>query len=334
MSGQTRPDSSEITFVIQGPENPALQESIVNIKIIFPNSKIILSSTSSYSTNYHGADSVVISSDPGALPYTTEKDSRPNNTNRQIVSTLAGMREVKTKYVFKLRSDFIFKSDMFLNFHGKYPKSSTGYKLFEEKVLVCSFYSRNPNSHHKYPFYISDLVHFGLTKDVIRLFDIPLMTHEEQRFIKKGHISSFRYHPEQHILLSCLKQGGFEYDCEYYNHTTTNNILETERIFASNFMLLSFDQFGIHPTKKTFFVKNDPGAFSSCYTHIEWLELYKKYCDPDIVTPEFDPDRAELDEAVRQIDFYKSVTKFITFVIPIPRYRKEIRRKILNILSR
>lgn len=325
-------DSSQITFIIQGPENYAVKQSVSNIRTLLPNAKIILSSTARYREDVSGVDNVIVSEDPGALPYTSKKGSRPNNTNRQIVTTLAGLRLVTTKFVFKLRSDFIFQSDCFLQFFNQYPLHQKGYKIFERKVLACSYFSRNPRSHHPYPFHISDLIFFGLTEDILNLYDIPLMTDIDYRFIKSGDEIVCRYHPEQHILLNCLKKNKFAYHCTHFNFVTEKNTTETERIFTSNFVILSFKQLGVLPTKATFEVKNDPGNFSSCYTPLEWIALYKQNCDPTIRVGESDQERIFINQCMLRYKVFKLFSRLITFPIFWPKQRRIVYKRVLNLL--
>ncbi len=323
-------NGDEITFVIQGPDHFAIRKSIDNIKSFIPNSKIILSSTSLYSNNFSDVDSIIVSEDPGALPYSTKKDSRLNNTNRQIVSTLSGLNEVKTKFVFKLRSDFIFENDHFLEFFEKFSAHEKKYKVFNSKVLACSYFTRNPKSHHPYPFHISDLIFFGLIEDIKSLYNIPLMAEIDYKFLKLGKNLYCRYHPEQYILLNCLNLKKFDYHCTYFNFVTKENIIETERLFASSFILLNFEQFGVKPTKNTFEIKANPLSFASCYTPHEWLHLYKKYCDSNLKIESNDKDRNKIRKAAISYKLYYKIGKLITFVIPISEKRKMMREKFMK----
>ncbi len=323
----------EITFLIQGPEHFAIKKSIENIKNIFPASKIILSSTSDYKEIYPASDLTIVSEDPGAIPFSTYKNSRLNNTNRQIVSTHEGLKYVSTRLVFKLRSDFILQGNHFLRYFGKYPKFLDNYQIFSNKILACSFFSRNPESYHPFPFHISDLVFFGLTLDIKKLYDVPLMNEQDQRFILDKDIIRNRFHPEQHILLNCLKKSNFNYHCNYYNFTTQENIIETERIFASNFILLNFEQFSLLPTKDTFNQKMNPIYFASCYTHNEWKYLYKKNCDENLLFSKRDKEREILNRNLYLFYIFVYFTKYFSFIFPFSKMRKASRKKMYKFFN-
>ena len=77
-------------------------------------------------------------------------------------------------------------------------------------------------------------------------------------------------------------------DCDFYDDSNPNAIEQTEHYFASNFVFLDFEQFNLNPTKDTFSLQKYPLNFGSCYTHNEWLGLYKKYVDENIKLPQKD----------------------------------------------
>ena len=166
---------------------------------------------------------------------------------------------------------------------------------------------------------------FGKTKDLINLFDIPLMTEEEAYFSFNTPISN-KYVPEQYIFINCLKKNGKKAELELYNQATPENIEDTERYFASNFVLLSFEQFNLQYTKKTFDMAIHPNSFITCYTHYDWLKLYKKWVNPAVELPERDEERDKLNK------FYKTYRKYRFFanIIALPFRTKEKRKKVRN----
>ena len=112
----------------------------------------------------------------------------------------------------------------------------------------------------------------------------------------------YKYVPEQHIFIQCLRKNGFAVDCEYYNDCRPANIEQTERYFASNFIFLSFDQFNVMCEKYTFQPRMHPKDFLCCYTHYDWLCLYKKYVDDSTPLPPSDTEREAL---LRMLKVYK-----------------------------
>ena len=84
------------------------------IRKYLPKSKIILSTWDGSNVNGLDYDIVIFNKDPGGSLCSANDDKILNNVNREIVSTLAGLKVCKTKYVFKIRSDLIIKSNKIL----------------------------------------------------------------------------------------------------------------------------------------------------------------------------------------------------------------------------
>ena len=317
---------SDITFVVQGPIIPDVTLScLLSIRRNFPASSIILTTWKGHDASSLIFDELVYSEDPGFFYYSDRAGERQNNVNRQIVSTLAGLQRVQTEYVFKIRTDFNITGDDFLQFWNKFPLSDPAYKIFGNKILACSYFSRNPSSRMRFPFHPSDLAFFGRTADLIRLFDVPLMTEAEAYWDKKNARFN-RYVPEQHIFINCLRKNGKAVQCDYYNDNSELNITETEKYFASNFVFLSFEQFNLQPTKSIFLMKPHPNSFRTCYTHNEWLGLYKKYVAPSIEVPAHDEEREKIERFYRSYKKYRLLGNIMAF----PFRHKDTKRKIRN----
>lgn len=233
--------SNEITVVAQGPvDRRYTPDCLKSIRKVLPSSKIILSTWEG--TNLEGLDydEAVLSSDPG--PYMA-RDLIPNNVNRQIVSTFEGLKKVKTRYSFKIRTDIQLLSDNWLLSWNKYPAKNSQWSLFEKKVIVQFIYYcladgvDRPVSYA--PFFISDWVYFGLTTDLLNLFDIPLMDHLTCG--SDGYIpwygNSCLWSPEQHIAKSWLSQ---KFDVSDYTNeaVTLNHLRLSDKIIPNNFIIV------------------------------------------------------------------------------------------------
>lgn len=82
------------------------------------------------------------------------------NRNNHIVSSLAGLKEVKTEYVIKVRSDlFLPELSRMLDFYQAKKK--------DENIFTLSVYPR-------FAFHPRDYVFLGETSHVKEVFDIPL----------------------------------------------------------------------------------------------------------------------------------------------------------------
>lgn len=320
-------DKKNITILIQGPWHEEITSKVISsAKLYFPQSPILVSTCDNISSS-HAKDNCrfIISPDPGAFCYPNHPYEKPNNINRQLVNTINGLKEVKTRYTLKLRSDFILMGNSFLNFYDRFLPADPEFQIFEHKILSCCYFARNPNSKMCFPYHISDLVLFGQTKDLRNLFDIPLMNTNDAYFDPTGK-HPYRLIPEQYIFINCLKKNGKKAELELYNRTTPENIEDTERYFASNFVLLSFEQFNLQYTKKTFDMAIHPNSFITCYTHYDWLKLYKKWVNPAVELPERDEERDKLNK------FYKTYRKYRFFanIIALPFRTKEKRKKVRN----
>lgn len=321
----------DITFIIQGEVFPYINLQIAEIKQYFPQSPIIISTCNKVDIKIIGADKIMISDDPGFFYYSARPGEKVNNVNRQIVTTLAGLKACQTRYAFKLRSDFFITGNSFLDFWGKFPKSDINHQVFEHKILSCCYFARNPNSNMPFPYHPSDLAFFGRTDDLIKLFDIPLMTEKEAFWDTKNSHFINRYVPEQHIFINCLKKCGKEVLCHYYNDVSEQNITDTERYFASNFIFLSFEQFNLKPTKQTFNMKMHPNAFKSCcYTHVEWQKLYQKYVDGKIDVPQRDLEGEKIMKYYKKYKMYHFLSNLFALPFRNKAKRREIRNKVLE----
>lgn len=323
--------NSDITFLIQGQFNEAIKPNLENINKLFPGSKVIFSTVESSREVEFKVDKFIVSEDPGNFHYSKQEGSGLNNINRQLVNTINGLRAVETKYAFKLRSDFIIYSRDFLNCYDSFVFTLNDSSFFSHHILACSYFTRSPRSARPYPFHISDLCFFGLTTDLLNLFDIPLMPDCEVE-VKKNDLSFLqnRYFPEQYLFINFLRKVGREVNCEFTNDVNEQNIIDTEKLFAFNFILLNFEQFGVQPTKNTFSKKGRANTFRTCITHVEWLRLYKKYVDPNFDVPQLDSERNQLESNHKKFKIVDFIIKLITFFIPFHHSRRRFRKFLLD----
>lgn len=318
---------SDITVIIQGQVYKDVTNLVIrSVKKFLPNAQIIFSTCDqNVSDTISGVDRLIVSKDPGGYLYADRPGEKENNINRQIINTLAALKQTKTPYALKIRSDFVLNGHSFLTFFHQFPKAEKKYRIFKSKVLNCCYFTRNPRTGLPFPFHPSDLAFFGRTDDLIKLFDIPLMTKKQAYWnLKDRH--QYQYIPEQYLFINCLRQNGFQADCRFYNDCTVKNIEQTERYFASNFIFLTFEQFNLLHYKNTFSMKIHPNTFRSCYTHNEWLKLYQKYVDSSVQIPQTDAERAKIEKLYRNYRKYRLLGNICAF----PFHNKGIRRKIRN----
>ena len=323
--GCEKMDKDEITFLFQGVVDKSfLRGSFAAVRRFFPSSRIILSTWVGTDTSGLDCDEVVLCEDPGFFYYSPRAGEKPNNVNRQIVGTRAGLEKVDTRFCFRMRTDFRLTGDGFLRFFDAYPDSVDAYQVFSHKLLAACYFSRNPRSRVSFPFHPSDLAFFGYTDDIRKMFDVPLMTEEEANWDTGGQRYN-RYTPEQHIFVNALRRDGRHVPCGYYKDANPQAILETEKYFASNFIFLTFDQFDLMPSKPTFVMKVHPNSFMTCYTHNEWIGLYRKHVDASTPVPAEDPEREKIEK------FYKpsKICRLIGNVISLP-FKSKVRRRAIR----
>ena len=330
-SKATKIDQSEITVVLQGSTLPeyggkrCIELSALSVRKTMPHCKIIISTWEGEDIpqSVRGAvDKVIFNKDPGCFVRGNEK---PNNVNRQLVSSLNGLKQAQTKYALKMRTDFVMKSTDFLNYFDVYNSFSESYRLFQKR-LVCGMTNFTKRG---VAFYISDFLNFGLTSDLLKLYDIPLAdaeyftwfdSHKELRTEKQK--SSNRYDAEQFIPISCLRKYGVDVKCQYKLHLNDEIRQQGQEYMVNNYYPVRFEKLGILPLKVYLKTKNSLYWAFSWYTQRDWLKIYKKYCDNNIRLPLFDWERAHLTIWYFIIPFPKKmIRKLVKLIVGETRYQ-------------
>ncbi|MCE9608451.1 MAG: WavE lipopolysaccharide synthesis family protein [Planctomycetia bacterium] len=294
--------SSEISVVVQGavagrPSDPPAKRftdrCLRSVRRHLPEAQIILSTWKGADVTGLSFDRLVLSDDPGAVPLDARRT--PNNINRQIVSTGAGMRIVERPYAVKLRTDFELLGDRFLHYFGKFNAYGGDDRIFRERVVASTVFSINPRRFAPMPFHPSDWFFFGRSEDLRNLWDIPLAPEpetsnwcglEDRARVPFLGGRTARYAPEQTMWLGLLRKHG-DVACRHMTDVADGAIEATERTIANNLVLASPNQLGLK------YLKGRRGSlwdFESIavYTHCEWRRLYRRYCDPRATVPWID----------------------------------------------
>jgi hypothetical protein len=324
------PIEKNISFVIQGELNrETIALTISSVRRYFPCAELVLATYVGSDIDGLDYDKITLVEDPGFYPYDSSSDSKPNNINRQIRTTLSGLKAAARKYVFKLRSDFILNGCSFLDFWGKFPKSDYDYKVFEKKVLSCVFFARNPRVENPLSFHPSDIAFFGLRTDLINLFDVPFMTEKDSTYYKLRNLTCCRYTPEQHLWVECLRKNGKKIKFDHQRDTSNKIAEDTEKFAVSNFIYLDWNQFSLTPPiHLTKFAIND---FAACITHIEWQKLYKHYLDGVLKMPKHDALRKLIDNGYKRIRRYEMIARILTLPFRtklLKKFKCRLRKKI------
>jgi hypothetical protein len=248
----------DISFVVQGPIHPiATKKCLLSIRHFFPGSKIIVSTWEGSDISGLDYDFLVFSRDPGAVSTCFGDKVVFNNTNRQIVSVINGLKIVTTKYVAKVRSDMEFINDHFLNRFNKYNIYNENYKFFQDRIIASTCFFRNPR-HITLLFHISDIFHFVNLDDLLNLWDIPLAPEPETTRWFDGKFEFFntipsiscRYASEQYIWISFLRKKGLRIRFEYSNHLSIDKVLLSEQTIVNNFVIETPQNLGLSLPRK------------------------------------------------------------------------------------
>jgi len=278
-------NSSDLTFVIQGPVYSKYRSDILvsEIALNFPGSKIIFSTWTDQDVSdiIERVDILILSEDPGGI-IAMDSSQSPNNVNRQIVSTLAGLKKVSTKYAVKLRSDMTIENDFILKALESRPMKTdvTDFDLTKEYVLVTDVTSINPKINMVLPHHPGDWFYAGLTEDLVNVWDIPLMPNSWFRYFENNswpaeiwyetnYLSRFR---AESYIWSTFARKSLDFVFENCFDTQDGNIELSENLFASNLMILNMKDLGVGSRKHRISIL----TLRPCYTYVEWRRLCLK----------------------------------------------------------
>lgn len=275
-----------LTILFQGPvmyENDETYDCINSARKIFPKANFILSTWNDHKNfidekflNIENLE-IVYSEDPGA-PYC--KPNSPLNVNRLIVSSKNGLEKVKTKYVFKCRSDIYFKNKSVINLYRKYKNTiESNLNIVSEKVLFSNQTSLNPK---RIPilYHLCDWIVVGNLQDVKKIFEIDLMPKDDFHWflnnkkpeddITPGNLS--RYMSEDYIIYKFCKKNLPICMHDHYLDTNENEQKLWLQIIADNFIILPNKIIGIKSLKY-----HNVASFHlyKSFTFYEWKKLSK-----------------------------------------------------------
>ena len=171
-------NSKNISVVIQGPISNSTtwtKQACLSVRKYLPEAEIVLSTWIGNSTTELDYDILVQNQDPGSCEafYKGVNGGKSiNNFNRQLISTVNGIKAANRKYVMKLRTDSIVTGNEFLKYFSKYGNKETCEGKVQERILTLE--PRNPFGFFKGEFCLCDFWFFGLKQDMLTLWDIPL----------------------------------------------------------------------------------------------------------------------------------------------------------------
>ena len=246
-------ENKDLTFVIQGDRRRRICKCVAKIRKYFPNSHIIFSTWAGTDVSDIDCDEAVFSIDPGDsgdvyAPDNVENLSHKNNLNRQIVSSYAGLKKVRTLYAVKLRPDFIFHSNAIQKIYSKClrikQERDPKWKMFENKIMM--FCPANPHT-TQLAYHVCDYFQIGHTKDLVEFWNIPLQRREDAQYcvinnvVHPQRLRAYRYACEQEIWLRNLDKFNIQYKKPSVYYDVDEEIIEdSESSFLNNLYFLEY----------------------------------------------------------------------------------------------
>lgn len=252
--------SRDIGVVVQGPVHVGghtpTAVTLASVRRHLPDARIVLSTWEGQGLAGLDTDDVVESVDPGGLT-PRRKGGKPNNVNRQLVSTAAGLAALDTTYALKLRSDAELFSSAVLRCWGSFPDVGAQHasRVFDQRVVISTHYTRYPaRVNREMTYHPSDVAQVGTLPDLKRLWAAPLFDDIVETVL--GHRLVVA---EQWYWLSCLARAGS--DAAFDRRDAVGHSRAT---MAANFVILPPASMGL--------VKESlhGGDRLSCYSHADW----------------------------------------------------------------
>jgi len=297
--------SDELSVVLQGPvfgseaepaEERLTERAIQSIRRHLPRAEVILSTWEGADVRGLAPDVTLFNSDPGVFVHQFKKSRMDNNVNRQIVSTLAGIRAASRPYVLKLRSDCEIIHPGFLRFWKMYQERAPELAVFENRILCGELFARDPVL-VSYLYHPSDIFHFGTHGDMLRCWDIPLAPAEETVAWRNNcenrpwydkRWPTVRYVPEQYLWITALRKAGHPDALDYCQQMSRQMLERSELSIVNNFAIIPERSLGV-------VVPSRFGRLGSreTYSHEIWRRLLKIHIESR--------DAKTIDERIRMI---------------------------------
>lgn len=289
----------DITVVVQGPvqtlkgreqEAGITHKCLSSLRQHLPGARIILSTWPNQQLSGLDYDELVISEDPGPNIRNFHSDGRAQhyNNNRQIVSTLAGLKQVKTPYAIKLRSDNYLIGSRFIELQQHYPNRCGSHRLFHERVVVSNVFTRKYAKGFRVAYHLSDFFYFGLTEDLLAIWDLELLADASPMEAKNPKTSpkSFIIDCTQMLWIRALQKFDGSVRLTGLLDSDQKQRRKSDLYYANNLVIGAPDDIGLGLEKKFSGKARIARLKGRCaqWQLFDWEDLYKNYCDPTFVS--------------------------------------------------
>jgi len=284
-----------ITVIVQGPvqtlkgreqEAGITQKCLASVRQHLPDAKIILSTWPNQHLSGLDFDELVISEDPGPNIRSFHRDGSPAyfNNNRQIVSTLAGLRLASTSYAIKLRSDNLLTGNQFVSIQNRYSHRCESQKIFRERVVVSNVFTRKYAKGFKVAFHLSDFFYYGLTNDLLAIWDLDLFNDvtpdQATHAYRLAH--GFAIDCTQMFWLETLKKFGDDINLDGLLDNNPTKLKKSDIYYANNLVIASPEELGLSLGQKFSGPARIARQKGKCaqWQLYDWQKVYREYCDP------------------------------------------------------
>lgn len=292
-------DNRDITVVVQGPvqalpdrdqDEGITQLCLRSVRELLPGARIILSTWDQQDLDGLDYDELVINTDPGpnVIGYWKNGEPRKENYNRQIVSTVGGLRRVQSKYAMKLRADNFLTGDQFKALQTRFRKRGADCRFSRERVVVNNTFTRLFSKGLHVAFHNCDFFYFGLSEDVLDMWDLPLFEDYEFDPARQGLVQHHGapFHNVdvcQELWLRYLNKHLAEpIELRHLHDFDAALSLISDQSFANNLVIGAPEDIGLGLPSK--FGRGTratrPSRLMAYVSHQDWQRLYQRHCDP------------------------------------------------------
>ena len=245
----------DITFVctgkIIGKGRYATARSLRSVRKYFPEAEIVLSTWEG--EDLSGLDGLydrLVLNKKMEPEYSAHLEScpwkAPNTYDLQQYSVNRGLKACRTKYAVRWRTDFVLQNGDFLKNYNTFNRLFDMYeadcRIFEQRVLIHKTLTVNPHAPDlAFAQHPADLFHFGLTEDLLRLWDGRPMPKGVYDFFCRGAGQpnpcrfASRYIIEQYLWVALLEKAGKAAAVPEYYLATSPRLKElTDLAFAQH----------------------------------------------------------------------------------------------------
>ncbi|MCT7592484.1 WavE lipopolysaccharide synthesis family protein [Aliarcobacter butzleri] len=234
-----------ITVVIQGDlflDHNSSKYNVLNcilsLKKILPASRIVVSTWENEKKHEDKLINLVDKIVYSKLPDAIKSLDISNNINRQVVSTLSGLNEVKTKYALKIRANFSLdsKSSLFLE-----TDKINILEMVHDPIYTFNLFS------------LPDYIQFAKIDKLKIFWNLDIKENDfftQKRFFgifnNYSYPYNFKFSPEQYLGINWLKKNyGIDVLIEHKYDVNYVDFLLFKDILAKDFNFISYKNSGI-----------------------------------------------------------------------------------------